>query len=93
MTELIWPFTRPYAGRAARSIAGMAAQAFTGVRRQLAARQPHAARYRPSPQRDRLNRVGRLRSHPRPLTRSMPREIPRHRGQAGDLARAMRQDR
>ena len=43
MTELIWPFTRPYAGRAARSIAGMAAQAFTGVRRQLAARATVAA--------------------------------------------------
>jgi uncharacterized protein YjiS (DUF1127 family) len=38
MSELIMPFTRPFAGGAARSIAGMAAKAFAGVRKQLAIR-------------------------------------------------------
>jgi uncharacterized protein YjiS (DUF1127 family) len=38
MTELILPFTRPFAGRGARSIAGMAAKAFAGVRKRRAIR-------------------------------------------------------
>ena len=38
MTELILPFSRPLAGGAARSIAGMVAKAFVEVRKQLAIR-------------------------------------------------------
>ena len=38
MTELILPFTRPFAGGAARSIAGMAAKALARIRQQLAIR-------------------------------------------------------
>jgi uncharacterized protein YjiS (DUF1127 family) len=38
MTELILPFTRPFAGGGARSIAGMAAKAFAVVRKRRAIR-------------------------------------------------------
>jgi uncharacterized protein YjiS (DUF1127 family) len=38
MTELILPFTRPFAGGGARSVAGMAAKVFAGVPKQLAIR-------------------------------------------------------
>ena len=38
MTELILPFSRPFTGRAARSIADVATNAFAKIRKQLAIR-------------------------------------------------------
>jgi uncharacterized protein YjiS (DUF1127 family) len=38
MTDLILPFTRPFAGGGGRSLAGMAAKVFADVRKQLAIR-------------------------------------------------------